>query len=380
MAKRGVVAYASCMDTGPLLPAHLWDGLPPEAQALISALRAEVTELQAEVSGLQRPIQELEKQMSRDTISASASPCPDRPTAKRPPPESPPGGVTTPDSGLSPRDRLRELVHQSPRLFNKPRSTWTLHLLAEVCFEAGIVNRRVSASTVGRELQRMGIGWKQSRLWQTSPDPQYALKKARRDRLIEVSARHPDWVLGFADEVWWSRLHRPRMQAWADGPALKMNVLTADDWDPDPIAICCYGILRNDTKKVMLRFAEDRPVGEVTVLFLEWLCQMLHEEGKKRLIVIWDDAPWHASMTVLDWIREHNCRVTVDGGVEGVEIIHFELPVRSPWLNNIEPCYMWAKRAIVEPGRKLSAQEIVIRVCQHFACQLLPYRTSATRS
>ena len=53
------------------------------------------------------------------------------------------------------------------------------------------------------------------------------------------------------------------MQAWADGPPLKMHALKADDGDPDPIAICCYGMLRNDTKKVMLRFAEDRPIGEV---------------------------------------------------------------------------------------------------------------------
>ncbi len=149
--------------------------------------------------------------------------------------------MTTLDTDKSPRDQLRELLHQSPRAFNKPRSTWTLQLLAEVCFETGIVDRPVSASTVRRELRRMRVGWKQSRLWQPSPDPQYALKKARRDELIAVSAKHPDWVLGFVDEVWWSRLQRPRMQAWADGPPLKTHVLKADDWDPDPIAICCYG-------------------------------------------------------------------------------------------------------------------------------------------
>jgi hypothetical protein len=216
----------------------------------------------------------------------------------------------------------------------------------------------------------MGIRWKQSRLWQTSPDPQYALKKARRDKLIEVSAKHPDWVLGFVDEVWWSRLQRPRMEAWSDGPPLKMQVLTADDNDPDPIAICCYGMLRNDTKKVMLRFAEDRPVSDITAQFLGWVCQMLQEEGKTRLIAIWDDAPWHASTMVLNWVKEHNCKVKSEGGVE---IIHFELPVRSPWLNNIEPCYTWAKRAIAEPDRRLSAQETVNRVCQHFGCALLPY-------
>jgi hypothetical protein len=102
-------------------------------------------------------------------------------------------------------------------------------------------------------------------------------------------------ALALAQEVWWSRLHRPRMQAWADGEPLKMHVLKANANDPDPIAICCYGMLRKDTKKVMLRFAEDRPLSEVTIQFLAWLCQELEEEGKKRLIVIWDDASWHAT-------------------------------------------------------------------------------------
>jgi hypothetical protein len=35
------------MSTRPLLPADLWDSLPPEARALILALRAEAAELRA---------------------------------------------------------------------------------------------------------------------------------------------------------------------------------------------------------------------------------------------------------------------------------------------------------------------------------------------
>jgi hypothetical protein len=336
---------------------------------MILALRVEVTELQTRVPGLQLKIQELQNQMSQNTPGSSGLPSPDPPTAKRQPPQSPCGKVATIDADASPSDRLRELVHQSPRTFGKPRSTWTLQLLADVCFETEIVDRLVSATTVRRELRHMGIRWKRTRLWAPSPDPQYALKKARRDRLIEVAAKHPEWVLGFVDEVWWSRLQRPRMHAWTDGPPLKMHVLKAEDSDPDPIAICCYGMLRNDTKKVMLRFAENRPLSDTTAQFLEWVSQELHKEGKKRLIVIWDDASWHASKMVLHRLKEHNKRIRREGGIE---IVHFELPAGSPWLNDIEHYYRHAKKMIVEPDRKLSAQETVERVCQHFACVLLP--------
>jgi len=363
IAKREVVAYASCMSTAPPLTAHLWDGLPPEAQAVIAALRAEVTDLQARV-------QELQDQQSRQAGRHPRQPSVDAPTAKCRPLQPCGGGVASTDGDTSPSERLRELVHQSPRTFGKPRSTWTLHLLAEVCFETGIVDRPVSAPTVRRELRHLGVRWKRTRLWAPSPDPQYALKKARRDRLIEVAAKHPDWVLGFVDEVWWSRLQRPRMHAWADGPPLKMHVLKAEDSDPDPIAICCYGMLRNDTKRVMVRFAENRPLSDTTAQFLEWVSQELHAEGKKRLIVIWDDASWHASRMVLHRLKKHNKRVRREGGIE---IIHFELPAGSPWLNDIEHYYRHAKKVIVEPDRKLSAQETVERVCQHFGCPLLPY-------
>lgn len=337
---------------------------------MISALRTEVRELRARVPGLEHRVEELETQKGQEANGSSRRPRGGPPRPKQPPLPPHCGDAVDPDAEMSPCDQLRELVHQSPRNFGKPRSTWTLQLLADVCLEIGIVDSPTCASTIRRTLRRLGIRWKRTRLWAPSPDPQYALKKARRDRLIQVAAKHPEWVLGFVDEVWWSRLQRPRMHAWADGPPLKMRVLKAEDSDPDPIAICCYGMLRNDTKKVMLRFAEDRPLSDNTAQFLEWVSQELHDQGKKRLIVIWDDASWHASKMVLHRLKEHNKRIRREGGIE---IIHFELPAASPWLNDIEHYYRHAKKMIVEPDRKLSAQETVERVCQHFACPLLPY-------
>jgi transposase len=74
--------------------------------------------------------------------------------------------------------RLRELVHQSPRAFGKPTSLWTLDLVAEVSFEAGLTAERVSDETIRTTLKRLGVGWKRAKRWITSPDPAYARKKA----------------------------------------------------------------------------------------------------------------------------------------------------------------------------------------------------------
>jgi transposase len=111
-------------------------------------------------------------------------------------------------------------------------------------------------------------------------------------------------------------------------------------------------------------------VSDNTIHYLEWLCQVLREEGKKRLITIWDDASWHASKMVLHWLKEHNRRARPKGELD---VIHFELPAGSPWLNDIENYFKQGKKVIVEFDRKLTEQETVERVCQHFGCPLLPY-------
>jgi hypothetical protein len=265
------------------------------------------------------------------------------------------------------------LAHQSPRNFGKKRSTWTLKLLAETCCEIGISDGPVCNETVRKTLIRMGVTWQRAQLWITSPDPHYAEKKARRDRFIRLASKHPEWVLGFIDEVWWSRIARPPLRAWAAGHPLKLHVVCSRDDDPDPVALCCYGMLRQDTDKVMLRFVEGRPSGSVTAQFLGWVCEQLAAEDKSRLIVIWDDPSWHSGKPVSDWLANHNRAVKREGSVE---VVLCPLPVRSPWLNNIESRWGPAKRAILDPDRILTAQEVVSRVCEHFGAPSLPYLKS----
>ena len=73
---------------------------------------------------------------------------------------------------------MREMLHQSPREFGKPTSLWTLDLAAEVSFEEGLTERRVSGETVRATLlERLGVRWQRAKRWITSPDPEYARRK-----------------------------------------------------------------------------------------------------------------------------------------------------------------------------------------------------------
>jgi len=72
---------------------------------------------------------------------------------------------------------LKDLLHRSPRLFGKPTSVWTLHLVAEVCHGKGWTPRQLSDETIRLALQRLQIQWRRAKHWITSPDPAYARKK-----------------------------------------------------------------------------------------------------------------------------------------------------------------------------------------------------------
>lgn len=135
-----------------------------------------------------------------------------------------------------------------------------------------------------------------------------------------------------------------------------------------PAAVACYGVLRQDTGGMMLRFVDGRPVSPVTEAFLGWVCGTLAAEGKKVFVLVWDNAGWHVSKRVRRWIEAHNRRVRRTN--TGCRIRVCGLPVKAPWLNPIEPKWMHGKRAIVEPDRKLTADEIKDRVCTHFECEL----------
>ncbi len=156
-------------------------------------------------------------------------------------------------------------------------------------------------------------------------------------------------MLGFQDECWWTRLAQPTLSSWAGGQPLR---------------------LRADAGGMMLRFCDGRPVSATAEDFLGWVCRELAAEGKKVLALVWDNAAWHVSRRVRAWIARHNRRAS--RAKAGCRIRVCGLPVKAPWLNPIEPKWVHGKRAVVEPGRKLTAEELRQRACDYYGCRPEP--------
>jgi Winged helix-turn helix len=84
----------------------------------------------------------------------------------------------------------RALLHESPHTFGKPRSTWTLQLAAEVCWERGLPPSQVRIENIRQALQRLGVSGQRATHWITRPAPPPDAP----------GRRHPHRVLGFSDQ------------------------------------------------------------------------------------------------------------------------------------------------------------------------------------
>jgi transposase len=272
---------------------------------------------------------------------------------------------------------LRQMLHRSPREFGKQSSLWTMEMaaLALVSFEEGLTKERISGETVRATLSRMGVRWQRAKHWITSPDPFYERKKASfaSDRLMHLVEDKVDWVVGFEDECWWSRVRQPNLHSFGEaGEPLRLVEQSVEKDDPDPKlrrpspateCIC------SSSRRRGLRFVDGRPLSAITTRFLEWCCQKLAAIGKKKvLVLIWDNASWHISREVRRWIGRSN-RALKKGEKEGVRIVSCLLAKKSPWLNAMEPKWIHGKRKVVEPEGLLGAyDELAERVCAAFGC------------
>lgn len=186
--------------------------------------------------------------------------------------------------------------------------------------------------------------------------------------MVRPVAGHLNWVIGFKDEAWWSRLARPSLSTWTvQGRPLRFVEQSVRRGAADPRALAWYGILvqlaqldAGPKKEVWLRFVDCRPVSSATTEFLEWICRKLEELGEQALLLMCDNASWHIGAQILEWIGRHYLQVKARG--KGVQITVCPLPINHPWLGPEEPRWVPGKRRVVDTDRLLTAQELIARV------------------
>lgn len=177
------------------------------------------------------------------------------------------------------------------------------------------------------------------------------------------AAEQSDWLLFDQDECWFSRFAQPNAFAWAEpGQALHLVQRTPAPQEPAK-ALACFGAVRQDTQETVLYFAAGQPNSEMMWLFIMALLALARQEMKKVVVLLWDNATWHKSVRLQQWIHTYNQAAKRAGEPR---LLTWLLPQQSPWLNPIEPRWLHAKRAVCEPDGELSATELKRRLGVHF--------------
>ena len=174
------------------------------------------------------------------------------------------------------------------------------------------------------------------------------------------------WLLVEEDECWFSRFAQPQAHAWADENEALRLVERQPPRGEKQKALACFGALRRDTHEVMLYFSQGQPNSLQQWLFIIGLLAIARREHKQVVVIIWDNASWHKSKDIRRWIRHYNQRAKAEG--EPRLLTHL-LPVKSPWLNPIEPRWVHAKRGVCEPDGDLTPTELRRRLGRHFDTQ-----------
>lgn len=173
------------------------------------------------------------------------------------------------------------------------------------------------------------------------------------------------------DESWFLRFGQPNAYMWMNPKhPVKLIQRSAPRGTRDK-AISCFGALCEEWDEVFLDFAHGHPNSEQMWSFIIQLLALARQRGREVLVLIWDNAPWHTSKRIKQWIRWYNQCAKWTGDVR---LLVFWLPKKSPWLNPIEPRWGHAKKHICEPSGELPAPELKRRVCAYFKTQPLSCR------
>jgi hypothetical protein len=165
-------------------------------------------------------------------------------------------------------------------------------------------------------------------------EPRARVRQEKRalKRLIRLGEDNPEWVLGYEDETWWSRFEQPSFHSWAEaGEPRRLLQKEANKADPDPKALSslsCYGIYVPELGRRWLRFRgwEAGERHNHAVPFVE-LKEARSSMGKKALLLVWDNASWHKSKFVKEWIAAHNREVKEQGSAHSALLPSQEEPV-----------------------------------------------------
>jgi transposase len=237
-----------------------------------------------------------------------------------------PGLYDRPRSGRPPKvddeteQAMDDAVSQSPTDLGYNFTYWTVPLLTQhlQC----TLEKTLCPETVRHTLHDLGFRWRRPRWAAPHDDPE----AARLMWLIcnAIFRADDETIILVEDETIFKRLPLLRRMWMRQGQQVRIPTpLQNDDF-------CLYGSLELFSGQCHYAFF-DKTNSDSTIAYLEQLNDCY---SGRDILLIWDQASYHTSRKVEDWLADHP-NITV-----------FYLPKRSPQLNPVEAIWRLLKNRV----------------------------------
>jgi transposase len=266
------------------------------------------------------------------------------------------------------RDRIIEILHETPQIHGINRASWSLKTLAHA-FEKQY-GQPIGRSTLSQYVIAEGYTFKKARRVLTSPDPSYREKLQEITRVL--SHLRDDEKFFSIDEFGPFSVRMRGGAAWT--PKGKIRVVPQRQRSKGRLIVT--GALELSTNQITHFYSEKKNTGEMIRL----LDILLRQYSNQRCLYLsWDAASWHVSAKLNVRVAEVNSTAETDPRrTPFVKLM--PLPASAQFLNVIESVFSGMAKAILHNSDYRSVEDCKAAIDRYFAERNEAYRRNPRRA
>jgi transposase len=266
------------------------------------------------------------------------------------------------------RDRIIEILHETPQIHGINRASWSLKTLVRA-FEKQY-GQSIGKSTLSEYVRAEGYTFKKARRVLTSPDPSYREKLQEITRVL--SNLRDDEKFFSIDEF------GPFSVRMRGGLALtpKGTIRVVPRRQRSKGRLIVTGALELSTNQITHFYSERKDTAEMIRLLDVLLRQY---SGQRCLYLSWDAASWHVSAKLNERVFGANAAAESDPRrTPFVKLM--PLPASAQFLNVIESVFSGMAKAILHNSDYRSVEDCKAAIDRYFAERNEAYRKNPKRA
>ncbi len=266
------------------------------------------------------------------------------------------------------RDRIIEVLHESPRLHGINRASWSLGTLARA-YERQYTES-IGKSTISEYVRAEHYTFRKARRVLSSPDPDYREKLQEITKILSNLLENEKFFS--VDEF------GPFSVKMQGGRALTKQGTTrlVPQWQRNKGRLIVTAALELSTNQVTHFYSEKKNTEEMIKLLDILLRQY---SNQYRLYLSWDAASWHVSGKLAEYVFEMN--TALDAGKIGHPIVMLApLPASAQFLNVIESVFSGMAKAVIHNSDYDSVDECKEAIDLHIAARNEAFKKNPRRA